>query len=308
MSSAHLGMASILLTQTGAGILGNSALLCLYNFVLFTRHQVRSTDLILNQLVLANSTVLFSRGIMQTMAAFGWKYFLDDAGCKVVFYLHRVGRGVSLSTTCLLSVFQATKLCSSYSQLHITTRSPKSICFCCSLLWILHLLLNTIVPLKMTQSLNSKNMSVMRQNFGYCSAHILSSFLSRLHGVMFLSFDTLNLSLMVWASGSMALVLHRHKRRVQHLHSSCLSPRPRREARATRTILTLVSSFILFYSLSSILTFCFSFVNPGQWLVPTSVLVSSSFPTFSSFVLLATDSRISQFCSPCWERKMLNFC
>lgn len=218
MSSAHLGMASILLTQTGAGILGNSALLCLYNFVLFTRHQVRSTDLILNQLVLANSTVLFSRGIMQTMAAFGWKYFLDDAGCKVVFYLHRVGRGVSLSTTCLLSVFQATKLCSSYSQLHITTRSPKSICFCCSLLWILHLLLNTIVPLKMTQSLNSKNMSVMRQNFGYCSAHILSSFLSRLHGVMFLSFDTLNLSLMVWASGSMALVLHRHKRRVQHLH------------------------------------------------------------------------------------------
>jgi vomeronasal1 receptor len=48
------------------------------------------------------------------MAGFGWKYFLDDARCKVV-YIFRVARGVSLNTTCLLSGFQATKLCSGNS-------------------------------------------------------------------------------------------------------------------------------------------------------------------------------------------------
>jgi vomeronasal1 receptor len=50
------------------------------------------------------------------MAALGFKYFLDEAGCKLFFYLHRVAKGAFLSTTCLLGGFQAFKLCSSVSK------------------------------------------------------------------------------------------------------------------------------------------------------------------------------------------------
>ncbi|XP_008592767.1 PREDICTED: vomeronasal type-1 receptor 1-like, partial [Galeopterus variegatus] len=72
-----------------------------------------------------NHSTTLIEGIPQTMAAFGLKSFLDEAGCKVVFYLHRVARGVTLSTTCLLSGFQATKLCPSISgRMEIKIKSP----------------------------------------------------------------------------------------------------------------------------------------------------------------------------------------
>lgn len=105
MPATKWEMRIIFLIQLGVGILGNSSLLCLYNFTLLTGHKVRPTDLILNQLVLANSLVLLLRGIPQIMAAFISKYFLHEAGCKLLFYFHRVARGVSLSTATLPGVF-----------------------------------------------------------------------------------------------------------------------------------------------------------------------------------------------------------
>lgn len=110
MVSTNLNLGIIFLTWTGVGIVGNSSLLCLYIFTLLTRQMLRPTDLILIHLVIANNLVLLNKGIPETMATFGLKYFLDDVGCKLVFYLYRVVRGVSLGNTCLLSGFQAIKL------------------------------------------------------------------------------------------------------------------------------------------------------------------------------------------------------
>nr|XP_058135179.1 vomeronasal type-1 receptor 1-like [Dasypus novemcinctus] len=304
IGGANVKMKIIFLIQTGVGILGNSSLLCLYSSMLLTGHKVRPTDLILNQMVLANLLVLLSKGIPQTVAAFALKYFLGDAGCKLVFYLHRVGRGVSLSTTCLLSIFQSIKLSPSNSRwLELKVRSPRYIGFFCFLIWILHLLLNIIVPLKISGSLNSRNVSVKR-SYGLCSTLIPENFMHELHAVLFSFVDIICLGLMLWASGSMVLFLQRHKQRIQHIHSNSLSPKPSHEARATHTILILVSSFVSFYFLSSILTFYISVrVNPGLWLVTMSMLLASCFPTFSSFLLISRDTRVLQFCSFCWERK-----
>ncbi|XP_008569873.1 PREDICTED: vomeronasal type-1 receptor 1-like [Galeopterus variegatus] len=192
--------------------------------------------------------------------------------------------------------------------LEIRMRSPKCIGFCCLFVWILHLLLNTVVPLSMTGSLNGKNISLMRRSFGYCSASISDKFIDGLHSFIFSSLDAISLGLMAWASGSMIIILHRHKLRVQYIHSSSLSkPRRSHEARATGTILILVSSFILFYSVSSIFAVCFSLMDPGQWLVLISLLVTSCFPTFSPFVLISSDTRVYHFCFSSWEKNIVSF-
>jgi vomeronasal1 receptor len=170
--------------------------------------------------------------------------------------------------------------------LEIWVRYSKCIGFCCFLLWILHLLLNIIAPLNITQSLPRKKYKCDEMNFWL---------LLCLHSRS--SFDT-TLGLMVWTKwlhGSCSAQAQTASPTPSHHHS----PRPAHEARATNTILILVTSFILFYSLSSVLTFCSCFVDLGQWLVFTSVLVSSYFPTFSSIVLISTDSQISQFCLSC---------
>ncbi|KAB1274875.1 Vomeronasal type-1 receptor 1 [Camelus dromedarius] len=110
MGSASLDAGTAFLTQTGAGILGNSFLFSLLSFTPLTGHKLTPTDM--------NAPA----GLSQPLGPFlqrdptdngrlGWKNFLDDAGCKPVVYLQRCGQRVSLSPTCLLNGFQAVKLC-----------------------------------------------------------------------------------------------------------------------------------------------------------------------------------------------------
>ncbi|XP_047383245.1 vomeronasal type-1 receptor 1 [Sciurus carolinensis] len=296
MDAGNLELGFIFLTQTGVGILGNSSLLCLYSFSLLTGNKARPTDLILSQLAIANCLVLLFKGIPQTIVAFGWKYFLGDAGCKVVFYFHRMSTGVSFSTLCLLNGFQAIKLNSHLCRwITLKIQSPKFISFCCFLSWTMHILINSFLPLVVNGPLNKENLSTDR-NHGYCSWTMQESG-SPLYTVLYFSPDLMSLVLMAWASGSMVLVLHRHKQRVQHIHSHVRSPRPSHEVRATRTILILVSSFVSFYSVYTVLTMWMTLAaNRGQWIVSSSVLVASCFPALSPFVLLVSDTRVSQFC------------
>ncbi|XP_037675165.1 vomeronasal type-1 receptor 1-like [Choloepus didactylus] len=309
MDFPNLEMGIIFITQIQVGILGNTTLLFLYNISLPKRHKLRPTDQILSHLVLANFLVIFSKGIPQTVAALGWTYFLDDFGCKLVFYFHRVGRGVSLSTTCLLSGFQAIKLCPNFSRwLHLRIRSSKSICFCCFLSWIFNFLVNAFIPTKISGPLSGKNISLEKRNYGYCSVTMDQKCTYSIYALLYFSIDFIYFGLMVWASSSMMFVLHRYKQRVQQIHTNSLSPRPSQEVRATHTILFLMSSFLFCYLLSSILTLCVSLIgNPSHWLLDTSVLTAACFPTVSPFVLIIRDRRISQFCFACWARKPIFF-
>ncbi|XP_005414412.2 PREDICTED: vomeronasal type-1 receptor 1-like [Chinchilla lanigera] len=299
MVAGNLDLGVIFLAQTGIGIFGNSFLLCFYSFCLLTGYKLRHTDLILNQLVLANSLVLLSKGISQTIVAFGWKYFLDSVGCKLVFYFHRVGTGVSFSTVCLLNGFQAIKLNPSICRwMELKIRSLRFIGFCCFLCWIQNLSINSSIVIVVNGPLSCKNITV-RASCGHCSWTMIERY-SSLYAFLYFSLDFISVGFMIWASGSMVLALHRHRQRVQHIHSHSLSSRPSHEARATRTILILVSSFVTFYSVYIILTIWSTLVsNRGQWTVNSSVLVASCFPAFSPFVLIISDSRISQFFITC---------
>ncbi|KAF6079901.1 vomeronasal 1 receptor 1 [Phyllostomus discolor] len=53
------------------------------------------------------ATILFSSGLSYTLASFGWYHHFSDFGCKFFLYVRGVGRGVSIGTTCLLSIIQA---------------------------------------------------------------------------------------------------------------------------------------------------------------------------------------------------------
>ncbi|KAB0383134.1 hypothetical protein FD755_005051 [Muntiacus reevesi] len=285
----------ILVTQMGVGILGNSFLLCVYNFTLLTGCKVRPIDLILNHLVLANSLVLFSRGIPHAMATLGSRIFLSEAGCKFLFYFQRVSRGICLSMTSLLSGFQAIRLCPHFSRwLDLRMRSPMFTAFCCFLCWILNLLINISIPFHMTSPTHIENLSV-RVNYGYCSTLNPNRDVRFVYPAIFFTTDFVCLSLMVWASGSMVVFLLRHKQRVQHIHSNSHSSRACAEVRATSTILILASSFCSLYSLSSLLSiWMILFAIPGQWLVDTSIFLSLCFPAVSPFVLICSDTRVTR--------------
>nr|XP_044990166.1 vomeronasal type-1 receptor 3-like [Jaculus jaculus] len=306
MTSGDLVMGMIFLWQMMAGFLGNLFLLCYYNFLYFTRYTIRSTDLILKHLTLANLLVILSKGVPQTMSALGLKHFLGDAGCKLVFYAHRVGRGVCMGITCLLSTFQAITICPRSSRwAELKVQASKYLGPANILCWILNILVNSIVPVEVGKW--SGRNGTNKRNYGFCSAESSSRITGFLLTALFASYDILCLGLTVWASGFMVFILHRHKHQVQHVRAA-VSPTSSPESRVTRSILMLMGAFVAFYTLSFIFSLIFALSRDSGWLlINASALITACFPTVSPFILMKRDPRLSTFCYACCkENSFLN--
>ncbi|KAH0517495.1 Vomeronasal type-1 receptor 46 [Microtus ochrogaster] len=100
------------------------------------------------------------------------------------------------------------------------------------------------------------------------------------------------ISLMVLSSGYMLTLLCRHKMLSQHLHSTSLSPKASPELRATRTILLLMSFFVVFYILDIVIFHSRMKFKDDSIFYCIQILVSHSYATVSPFVLISTEKRI----------------
>ncbi|XP_014934488.1 vomeronasal type-1 receptor 2 [Acinonyx jubatus] len=303
MASTDVKFALIFLFQIVVGILGNFWL-----FYHFTSHYLRgygakSTGLILRHLTLINCLVILSRGIPETMAAFELKSFLSDFGCKVVFFVHRVARGMSIDTTCLLSVFQAITISpwgSRWAMLKGKASQyigPSNI-----LCWTLNIILHIMVPVYVTDKWNSRNTS-RTMDLGYCTSKLHDKHTDLLYMLLISVHDVLCLGLITWTSVFMVSILHKHRHQVQHIHRTKVPPTSSPEIRATQSILVLVSTFVSFYTFSSIIYIYFSvFYKTCWWLMTTSALINSGFPTACPFILLSHNHCVSRFFSVCMGR------
>ena len=299
MAGSFFIIGMIILTQTVVGILGNFSLLCSYIVLHVTGYRLRSTDLILKHLIVANSLVLLCKGVPQTMAVFGWKHILSDCGCKLLFFLHRVGRGVSIGSICLLSVFQVITISpwnSRWAVLKVT--APKYTVPSIFLCWILQMLVNVIFPIYITGKWSHNNITEER-DFGCCSTILTDQKNKKTKDALYaalLSFpDVLCLGLTLWAGSSMVLILYRHKQQVQRIRRTNASSRSSPESRATKTILLLGSTFVYFYILSSICQVLLAlFDQPSRFLVDITIIIAACFPTVSPFLLMSQNSSVQR--------------
>ncbi|XP_036598896.1 vomeronasal type-1 receptor 4-like [Trichosurus vulpecula] len=305
MSPLGIMLAIVFCSQTVVGVVGNSFLVFLFTFMFFTAHKLRPIDTIFIQLAWANFLLLLIKGIPQTMAALGLKNFLDDVGCKLVFYLHRVARALSLNMTCLLSGFQAITISPNTSRwTRLKTRTPTYIIPCSFLSWIFHLIVNISIPMRAKGTKFSKNISNLL-DYGYCYNSADSTIKVTLIAVVVSLPDIACVGVMVFASSYMILFLKKHHKRVQHIHTSRLYLRAPPEIRATQSILLLVNTFVSFSSLNSILVIYMSFKNPRPWMLHSSNFLAACFPIISPFVLISMDSQVLKYC--CVLREALHF-
>ncbi|KAM9756388.1 vomeronasal type-1 receptor 4-like [Dama dama] len=297
MASSFFMIGMIILTQTVVGILGNFSLLCSYIVLHFMGYRLMSTDLILKHLIVANSLVLLCKGVPQTMAVFGSKHIHSDVGCKLLFLLHRVWRGVSISSICLLSVFQVITISpwnSRWAALKVT--APKYMGPSIFLCWILQMLVNVIFPFNMTGKRSDKNTTEER-DFGYCISILTDKTDDAMYAALLLFPDVLCLGLTLWAGSSMVLILYRHKQQVQHIRRTDASFRSSPESRATKSILLLRSTFVCFYILSSICQVLLAvFDQPSRFLVDITIIIAACFPTVNPFLLMSHNSSVHGLC------------
>nr|AWV49412.1 vomeronasal type 1 receptor 5 [Nannospalax galili]AWV49413.1 vomeronasal type 1 receptor 5 [Nannospalax galili]AWV49414.1 vomeronasal type 1 receptor 5 [Nannospalax galili]AWV49415.1 vomeronasal type 1 receptor 5 [Nannospalax galili]AWV49416.1 vomeronasal type 1 receptor 5 [Nannospalax galili] len=300
MSSRNLAIKIVLLSQAAVGIWGNGCLF-LHYLVLYYKHCIlKPTDLILMHLTIANFMIILSKGVPHTMAAFGLKQFFGDFVCKLIFYVYRQGRSMSISTTCLLSVFQAITISARKSYWKILkTKATKYLGLSISTYWILYMTVNFIFPVYVYAKWKGRNITMRKTDFDYCATIGCDEVTGSLYAALFMFPEVLLSVLMVWSSGSMIVSLYRHKQNVQYIHSTGVSWRTSAENRATQSILVTASTFITFYILFAVFQGCVVlFYVPDWWLVDIQVVISLSFPTFGPY-FMSHDSIMLRFCFFC---------
>ncbi|XP_028751004.1 vomeronasal type-1 receptor 4-like [Peromyscus leucopus] len=298
----NLAIRIIFLSQTTTGILGNFSLILYYLVFYYRECTLKPTDLILMHLMAANAMIILSSGVPHTMRAFGLKEFLNDFGCRFLIYIQAFARSVSIGTTCLLSVLQAMTISPREScwRDH-KVKAAKYIGCSIALLWVLYLLINFIFFLYPFIQMNNKNVTGTR-DFGYCSVVGRDEVSGSLYAALLVCPEIFFSVIITWSSGSMIVILYRHKQRVQHIRSTHGSSRTSPESIATQKILALLATFLIFYTLSSVLRGCVAVLhNQNWWLVNINRFTSLCFPSFGPFVLMSHYSVLTRF-SFVWMR------
>ncbi|XP_056681068.1 vomeronasal 1 receptor monDomV1R1245 isoform X1 [Monodelphis domestica] len=281
MSVLDTVLGVIFLSQTGVGVLGNS-FLCFYIFTLFSSRRARPMHVILAQLTMTNIIGLISRGFPEGVFFLQKGYLLGNLGCKMVFYVQRVSRGLSIGTTFLLSAFQAVTVSPSNSRL-AKVKVQKLIRPSCVSLWIFNMILEINVPLYVTGPRSHNSSYTGGFDLLYCYWGKVSQGITILPSLR----DILFVGGLVCSSGYIVFLLDRHHQRVQYIHSESLSSGTSPELKATETVLMLVSIFVCAYCISCGITLYKVYVTHlGVQVMNVGTFAALCFPTISPFLLI----------------------
>uniref|UniRef100_A0A6I8P1H8 Vomeronasal type-1 receptor n=1 Tax=Ornithorhynchus anatinus TaxID=9258 RepID=A0A6I8P1H8_ORNAN len=297
MDNAELSFGIMMLFQISIGVTGNVFLLLFYIRMIFINHKPSSSDLILAHLALANTITLLTRGIPDTLFLWGLRNFLDIVGCKMAIYLYRVGRGLTICTTCLLSIFQAVTISPGTNRwAGVKAKLPKCILPSFVIFWILNMLIDFNMLIFVTGPQNTH----AHQDMKYCSVINTSAQATLIFSVVLSLRDLFFVGLMSVASGYMVFVLHRHHRQVRHLHGPGRPPRVMPEVRAAKRVVSLVTLYVLLYGRQTVmLAVMLNVKQISPLLVDCHMLLSFTFSAISPFLMIHSDRRMRKF----WKRE-----
>ncbi|XP_034368480.1 vomeronasal type-1 receptor 54-like [Arvicanthis niloticus] len=274
-------------SEAGIGILGNSFLLLFYILKFIHGQRSRLTDLPIALLSLIHLLMLIVLILVTTDIFMPWRKW-DDTTCKFVMSLYRFLRTLSLCATSLLSILQAVTLSPRSSCLaKFKHKYPWHMLGCLFLLSIFYMVISSPLITYITAKPNLTSPSFIYLTAS-CSLAPMSYSVHHTFYILLTSRDIIFVGLMLLSSGSMVTFLYRHRKQSQFLYSTSLSLKPSVEQRAMRTILCLMSFFVLMYTLDSIISHIKS-IDDGQILYCVHILTTYGYATVSPFLILSTE-------------------
>ncbi|XP_028634113.1 vomeronasal type-1 receptor 4-like [Grammomys surdaster] len=288
-----------LIFQLCLGVIGNSSLLMLYVYMfLFRPHFKKLKDAVYMHLTIVNlSTIMFTL-IKDIMFSFRVPNFLNDISCKAVLFSFRVSRGLSICTTSVLSTFQVITITPSNSKrAWLKPRLSRWIFYSLLCSWLINLLIYG----------NMLDLIIAKSNFthighgyshGYCQNKKSGNYDSGSLFSLIITHDLFYVAVMMYASLYVVIFLYRHRKIAQHLHSKSLSSQSSPEHKATHSILSLVSCFVLTYWLNNSITlYGFYTREKNPRLETIDTILTTSYPTICPFLLMKNNKVILQFAS-----------
>ena len=288
-TTEEVALQILLLCQFGVGTVAN-VFLFVHNFSpVLTGSKQRPRQVILSHMAVANALTLFLTIFPNNMSAFAPKTPPTELKCKLEFFSHMVARSTNLCSTCVLSIHQFVTLVPvnrGKGKLILRASVQNLASYSCYSCWFFSVLSNIHIPIKVTGPQITDNNTDSKSNL-FCST---SGFIVGI--VLQFAHDATFMSIMIWTSVSMILLLHRHCQRMQDILTPNQNPRGQAETRATRTILMLVVTFVSFYLLNCIcIIFHAFFIHSRLFIRLVSEVLAAVFPSICPLLLIFRDPK-----------------
>ncbi|XP_008821049.3 vomeronasal type-1 receptor 96-like, partial [Nannospalax galili] len=161
--------------------------------------------------------------------------------------------------------------------------------------------INLIIYVRVIETVVAKT-NGSQVDHGYSQAYCEATEFGNIKPEFFLSIiliqDLFFVTLMMWTSLYMVILLYRHHKVVQRLHSPSLSSQSSPECKATENILLLASCFVFFFWGNNFVTLYEFYAHEKMTsLRGFNTVLTTCYPTISPFLLMKNSKVISQFTS-----------
>ncbi|XP_075469248.1 olfactory receptor class A-like protein 1 [Ascaphus truei] len=287
--------------QTSLGVLGNIIVLGVYIHIAQIQQKMKTVDKILCSLVFSNMMILLTRGSPQIMSYLGHKNILDDFGCISIFYTYRILRGMSISATCLLSVFQAIVMAPATSRWEsLKTKVSNYILPSLAAFWLGSAVISLNIPLG---GLALVNGTVPFYRVGSCLFRRLEPVFEALFSTLINGYDLFFISLMLLSSLYTVFILRRHGQQVKYLHSIKTATRESVDKKASKNIIKLTALYVFFFSVDTfIMIYTLTQISFPALLPEIRLFLSCCYSMLSPFLVMTFNKKIKIPLG--WFRKM----
>ncbi|TNN46148.1 Vomeronasal type-1 receptor 1 [Liparis tanakae] len=276
--------------QACMGILGNLVVLLAYAHIVYSEPKLLPVDMILCHLAFANLMLVLFRCLPPTMTVFGVRHLLNDPGCKVVIYVYRISRALSVCITCMLSVFQAVTLAPAGPRLsRWKSALPSLVLPALAGLWLFNMVICIAAPL-FSMAPRNGTVPAFTLNLGFCHVDFRDHLSYVINGAVLTVRDFSFVALMVGSSGYILLLLHRHNRQVR------ATRRPQgagAETRAAKTVLTLVVLYVIFFGIdNAIWIYMLTVAKVSPMIAHMRVFFSACYAALSPYLIITSNKKV----------------
>ncbi|XP_030077483.1 olfactory receptor class A-like protein 1 [Microcaecilia unicolor] len=286
-------MIILFLLQTSIGAPANIFILMAYAHINHTEKTLKPADTILCHLVFANMLGLVTRVIPQIMSDLGLNNIHNDASCKLIIYIYRTSRGVSIGVTSFLSVHQAITLAPSTTKwLSLKSKTKKYLIPYIISFWLSNMLLNPYVLIHIYAPRNG-TIPGAHYNLGFCYFKTSESSHDLFYKIIINGYDVFFVGLMLTSSVYILYVLKRHRDQVRYIHSTRQNSKMMAERTAAKNVTTLVSLYVFCFGVDSgILVYSQTLLIVPLLLDHIGLFISSCYALLSPFVIISFNKKI----------------
>ncbi|XP_069802182.1 olfactory receptor class A-like protein 1 [Dendropsophus ebraccatus] len=278
--------------QTSVGIISNCIILLSYTNILWKRSKLLPVDVVLSHLAFVNLMVLLTRGVPQTMTVFGINHVLSDVYCKVVVYIYRIVRALSVCVTSLLSVLQAVTIAPNLKWSCVRLKDMKYLALALVSLWGLNMAVCIAAPFfsALPRNISAPQFTL---NLGFCCVYFPDQMSYIFNGFAVSARDFAFVSVMAFTSYFILRTLYRHRQQVQSIRSHNGGRNMAAESKAAQDVLRLVLLYVLFFGIDNIIwMYMLTVSQVSSTITDMRVFFSSCYASLSPILIIFSNRKI----------------